>query len=396
MALVSIPNPDLVVSPVDNNVHWNLPNYRRQGYQNLHIIARYVTSLRSARLLPLKKDIDFTIGERPDVARFLSVPHFSGLVVARDDRILYEAYAPDFGPDKPHAVQSISKTIINIMLGRCVADGLLDLDRPVKDYLPEIGTGYAEATVRAVSDMNVVNDYSDDAGDPTATTTWISLETAVGIRSPADDGTGLTIRSLLCGITSDDVINRTGNVIYKTANTELLGWILERVSKRSPRSWLIEIVEGAGFEGSFHIACDREGVPLLGGGASLSARDLTRFGLLFARRGVGVDGRRVADARFIEETRRDPGPPWPKPREGMYYSRQTTTNGIWLGHGGYGGQYLLANPDTGTTVVYMAVHENESGDSPDLYPSLINMMADLAAAEGPTSQQLIKQVTSGT
>lgn len=380
MTLVSIPNPDLVVSPVDNNVHWNLPNYRRQGFQNLHNIARYVTSLRSARLLPFKKDIDFTIGERPDVARFLSVPHFSGFVVARDDRILYEAYAPDFGPDRPHSVQSITKTLLNLMLGRCVAEGLLNLDRPVKDYLPEIGSGYAEATVRAVADMDVTNDYSDNGNAPVATT-WYSVEAAAGMRSPADDATGLTIRSLLCGITGDDLVNRTGHVIYKTANTELLGWIVERVSNRSLSSWLIEIVEGAGFEGSFHVACDCEGVPVLGGGASLSARDLARFGLLFARKGLGVDGRRVADAGFIEETRRNPGPPWPKPREGMYYSRQTTTNGTWIGHGGFGGQYLLANPDTGIVVVYMAVFENESGDSKDLYPPLINMMAEVAAAE---------------
>ncbi|MER9657858.1 beta-lactamase family protein [Mesorhizobium sp. M0152] len=395
MTLASIPNPDLVVSPIDNNVHWNLANFRRQGYQNLHTIARYVTSLRSARFLPFKKDIDFTIGERPDVTRFLSVPHFSGFVVARDDRILYEAYAPDFGPDKPYSIQSITKTLLNIMLGRCVADGLLDLNKRVNDYLPEIGTGYAEATVRAVADMNVANDYSDDGNAPVAIT-WSTIEAAAGMRSPADHATGLTIRSLLCQVTGDDVVNRTGHVIYKTANTELLGWIVERVSKRSLGSWLIEIVEAAGFEGSLHIACDCDGVPVLGGGASLSARDLARFGLLFARKGEGVDGLRVADSGFIEETRRDHGPPWPKPREGLYYSRQTTTNGTWIGHGGYGGQYLLANPDTGIAVVYMAVHENESGDSPGLYPPLINMLADLAAAEGPTSQQLIRQATSGT
>ncbi|RWQ61955.1 hypothetical protein [Mesorhizobium sp.] len=98
---MSIANPDLVVLPIDNGVHWNLPNNRRHIFQNLHTIARYVTSLRSPRALPLRKDIDWSIGERPDVARFLSVPHFSGFVVARGDRILYEAYASDFGPDRP-------------------------------------------------------------------------------------------------------------------------------------------------------------------------------------------------------------------------------------------------------------------------------------------------------
>ncbi|MER8734277.1 beta-lactamase family protein [Mesorhizobium sp. M1227] len=373
MTLASIPNPDLVISPIENSAHWNLANYRRQGFHNLHTIASYVTSLRSPRVLPFRKDIDWTIGERPDVARFLSVPHFSGFVVARDDRILYEAYASDFGPNRPHAIMSITKMALNIMLGRCVAEGLLDLDRPVKDYLPEIGTGFGEATVRAVADMNVANEDGD--------ATWFAMEAATGWRSPPDDGTELTIRSIICGITGDNLVNRTGHLIYNNGNPEVIGWIVERVSKRSLRNWLIEIVEASGLEGSYHIACDREGVPEFGGGASLSARDLARFGLLLARGGMGIDGRRVADAAFIEETRRNPGPSWPQPREGLYYSRFTTTNGTWIGHGGSGGTYLLANPDTGIAVVYMAVFENESGDSADFWQPLISMMAELASAE---------------
>ncbi|MER9058432.1 hypothetical protein, partial [Mesorhizobium sp. M0910] len=81
MTIVSILNPDLVVSHVDNKPHWKLSNQRRQGFQNLHTVARYVTSLRSPRVLPFRKDIDWTIADRPDVARFRSLPHFSGFVV---------------------------------------------------------------------------------------------------------------------------------------------------------------------------------------------------------------------------------------------------------------------------------------------------------------------------
>ncbi|WP_288142286.1 serine hydrolase domain-containing protein [Mesorhizobium sp.] len=373
MTIASIPNPDLVVSPIENSPHWSLTNHRRHGFQNVHTMGRYTTSLRSSRVLPFRKDIDWTIGDRADVARFRSAAHFSGLVVARGDRILYEAYAPDFGPDRPQLVCSITKMNLNIMLGRCVADGILDLERRVKDYLPEIGTGYGEATVRAVADMNIANDYSDDGA------TAISLEAAAGWRLSPEDGTELTIRPILCGITGDDLVNRIGGPDYKSASSDVLGWVVERVSKRPVRDWLIEIVEGAGFEGSFHIACDREGIPGLGGFASLSARDLARYALLFARRGEGIDGRRVADAGFIDETRRNPGPLWPKPREGLYYSRHTTTDGTFVGHAGYGGQFVVANPDTGTAVVYMGVHENKDGDRMDMYPALIRMMAEIAA-----------------
>ncbi|MES0182848.1 beta-lactamase family protein [Mesorhizobium sp. M0025] len=376
MTLCSIANPDLATQ-FDNKPRWNLPDHRRSGFHNLHTTLRYTMSMRAPRVLPLRKEVDWTIGERPEVARYLAMPHFSAFVVVRDDRILYEAYAPDFGPERPHPIMSITKTTLNLMLGRAVADGLVDLDARVGTYLPEIGTGYAEATVKAVADMNVANDFSEDYSDPY--TSSFDMEAAIGWRLPPGGQNEETTRSFICGITGDDLANRTGEVLYKSTNSDLIGWIIERASGRALRDWLIEIIEGAGLERSFHITCDREGVPLVDGGACLTARDLARYGLLFARKGEGVDGRRVGDAAFIEETRSNPGPSWPKPRDWMLYSRQTFTDGTWLGHGGYGGQFMLANPDTGVVVVYFSVLENKSASDAAFSSDLVKMMSELAA-----------------
>ncbi|MER9714456.1 beta-lactamase family protein [Mesorhizobium sp. M0174] len=380
MTLPSIANPDLVTL-FDHKARWNLPDYRRAGFHNLHTTLRYGFSMRAPRVLPLRKEIDWTIGERPEVARYLAMPHFSAIVVVRGERVLYEAYAPDFGPDRPHPIMSITKTTLNLMLGRVVADGLVNLDDQVRTYLPEIGTGYAEATVRAVADMNVANDFTEDYNDPQSTVH--QLDYATGFRLPPEGQKEETTRSFVCGITGGDLANRTGEALYKSTNTDVLGWIVERVSGRPLRDWLIEIVEAAGLEGCFHITCDREGVPLVCGGACLTARDLARYGLLFARKGEGIDGRRVGDAAFIEATRRNPGPVYRTVAgEGpsvSRYSRQTFTDGTWLGHGGYGGQFMLANPDTDTAVVYFSVLENQSASVRDFIGPLVKMMAEVAA-----------------
>ncbi|TIY03606.1 MAG: serine hydrolase, partial [Mesorhizobium sp.] len=243
MTVPSIPNPDLITL-FDNTARWNLPDHRRHGFHNIHTTMLYSMSLRAPRVLPLRKEIDWTIGERPGVARFLGMPHFSAFVVVRDDRVLYEAYAPDFGPEKPHAIMSITKTTLNLMLGRAVADGLVDLDERVGAYLPEIGTGYAEATVKAVADMNVVNDFSEDYSDPY--TSSFDMDVAGGWRLPAEGQKDETARSFLCGVTGDDLVNRSGEALYKSANSDVIGWIIERASGRPLRDWLIEIVEAAG------------------------------------------------------------------------------------------------------------------------------------------------------
>ena len=81
---------------------------------------------------------------------------------------------------------------------------------------------------------------------------------------------------------------------------------MERASGRSLASLLQEIVEAAGLEQSFHCACDKDFVPITSGGGFLCARDLARYGQLFVRRGVGVDGSVVGSGAFLDETRRPP------------------------------------------------------------------------------------------
>ncbi|MER8401995.1 hypothetical protein [Mesorhizobium sp. M1348] len=91
---------------------------------------------------------------------------------------------PDFGPARLHPIMSITKTTLNLMLGGAVANGLVHLDARVGTYLPEIGSGYAEATVKAVADMNVANDFSEDMSDPY--TSAFDMEAATGWRLPLE------------------------------------------------------------------------------------------------------------------------------------------------------------------------------------------------------------------
>jgi len=184
--------------------------------------------------------------------------------------VLFERYAPDFGPDQPHSIQSITKTLMNLMVGRLVEQGVLDLSKTIEHYVPEIGSGYAKATLQQVLNMDVVNDYSQEFADPRAT--YYRYEEAMGWRLPLDPEQEPTQRGFLPQIASTDPTNHSGHIHYKDANTELLGWVVERAGGRSLRSSLADIVDAAGLEGSFHITTDRAGAPTLSGGGCLTAR----------------------------------------------------------------------------------------------------------------------------
>ena len=372
-------DPDLVVGE-GGRPGWNQPDRRRRAFHAMPGVFRYSLGLRAPAILRFTKAIDHRMGDLPAVQRLTTSPQFSAIVVARDGVMVFERYAPDFGPTQPHSVQSITKTTMQLVVGRLVEDGRVDLDREVRHYLPDIGSGYAAARVQDVLDMNVINDYSEDYADPNAAV--FVQEAAFGWRLPGPGQPEISNREFVRSIRSAEVSNRTGFVQYKSANTDVLGEIAERITGRSLRSLLLDIVEAAGIEGVFHIGTDRAGTPIISGGACFTARDLARYALLFVRGGVGVNGNAVGSHAFIETTRHRSGVSYAAPRDWLRYSNHTMTDGVSVGHGGYGGQYMLANPDTGVVVVYFSVLENEAGFDAGYSAAVIRMAEEVSRVAG--------------
>jgi CubicO group peptidase (beta-lactamase class C family) len=368
------PSPDLLVGE-GARPGWNQPDRRRRAFHNMHTVFRYSLGIRAPEVLRLGKVVDRRIGDLASVRRLTGTTYFSGMVAVRGGDVLFERYAPDFGPHQPHSVQSITKTTMNLVVGLLVERGKVDLGREVRHYLPGIGSGYAPATVQDVLDMNVINDYSEDYSDPLASV--FLQEVAMGWRLPGPGAREVANREFVHGIKSADVTNRAGLVQYKSANTDVIGEIAERVSGRPLRDMLIDIVEAAGLEGTFHIGTDRAGTPIINGGACLTARDLARYALLFVRGGRGVGGQQVGSRAFIETTRTRQGVPYAAPRHWQRYSNHTATDGQCLGHGGYGGQYMLANPDTGVVVVFFSVLENADAYDAGYSAEVIRMAEEI-------------------
>jgi CubicO group peptidase (beta-lactamase class C family) len=352
-AVETTPNPLLTVAE-NGYTRWNTPEHRRAGFRSIRDLARYGITLRAPHVWVLRKDIDHTIADIPNVQRMTGSTAFCALVVLKDGMIAYEKYAADFAPSQLHTIMSITKTSMSLVVGRLVDEGNLDLNAAVKTYLPEVGSGYAEASVQQVLDMNVVNTYIEDYSDPSCSA--FDSEETFGWRLPRG-GQEQTIREFLCTITSDGITNHTGEMLYKSSNTDILGWIVERQSGRSLRDWYREIAEAAGIEHSMYISTDREFVPLASGGASLSARDLARYGSLFLRGGAGVNGEQVGSPTLLDAARTNRGT---TRADGYRYSNQLVTNGRWLAHGGYGGQWMMADPDTNVVVAFFSVLENTS------------------------------------
>ena len=321
--------------------------------------------------MTLTANTDPRISALESVATLTATPWFSAMIVIRDQHILFERYAPDFNTGSVHSIQSITKTLVNLMAGRLRDSGVLDLSRHVAHYIPEIGSGYARATIQEVLNMDVINEYSEDFSDPSSM--YFAHEEAMGWRLPASLAHELTQHRFLPEIKSLDITNRNGFVSYKDANTAVLGWVIERASGRPLREFLADIVDAAGLEEALYITTDRSGVPTLEGGVSLTVRDLARYFSIFARGGIGVRGEVVGSGSFIEETLRS-GVPMPHPHLNTQYSNHLMVSGSYFGHGGWGGQYVIANKKTGVVAAFLSAIDTPHGSLEGYLAPLVNMM----------------------
>ena len=374
-------NPNLVILK-DNKAKWYLPETRRDGYRNLHKINRYGVLLRSDLVLKLRDNHKKNIDEKEKVKELINHRYFCSLIVGRGNEIFFEKYADDFTQDQPQTIMSITKMFLNLFIGELIENKKIDINNKVSYYLPNIGSGYASAKIQDVLNMNIINSYSEDYTDP-FTSSYLH-ESVCGWRLPEKLGEVQAQEDYLNSIKANednDLTNHTDIAHYKSANTDVIGLIVEKVSGKSLRDWMLKAVEAAGFEDALYMGTDRYGMPWISGGGCLTTRDFLRYGLLFSNLGNGVGDRKIGSSSFIEKTLTNSGPKYMElgNNKFVYYSNSTMKSGDWIGHSGLGGQFLAINLKTHIVAAYFSVIDTPSGTDEEYKKKMINMLDEIVS-----------------
>lgn len=224
-----------------------------------------------------------------------------GVLVLHRGRIVYERYFGVLEPDGLHGAMSITKSFVGTLAAMLVADGELDPDRRVDAYVPELSaSAFGSATVRQVMDMTTGILFREDYADPEAEI-WAHANAGNPLPKPSTYRGPRSYHEFLVTVRED---GRHGErFAYKTANTDVLGWILARVSGR-PVARLLEerIWSRLGAEHDAYFSVDSTGTPFAGGGLNTSLRDLARFGELM-RQGGRLDGQQIIPEAAIVDVR---------------------------------------------------------------------------------------------
>ena len=378
-SLISELNPSLAILR-DNKAKWYLPETRREGYRNLHKINRYGLLFRSDLVLKLTPNFNKDIEKKTSVKKITNHKYFCSLLVGKNQEILYEKYANDFSKSQPQTIMSITKMFINLFIGELLEKKLIDLNKNISHYLPDIGTGYASAKIQDVLNMNIDNSYSEDYTDPYASS--YLHESVIGWRLPKNLQDIENQEKYLNKIEAKkdkDLDNNSEFSHYKSANTDVLGVLVEKISGKPLRDWLLSAVEAAGFEDALYMGTDRNYIPWIAGGGCLISRDFLRYGLLFSRKGQGVENRKVGSASFIDQTLKNKGTKYMELKKDkfLYYSNSTMKSGDWIGHSGLGGQFLAVNLKTGIVAAYFSVIDTPTGTDEKYKADMINMLDEI-------------------
>lgn len=282
--------------------NWRTAPFSRQAFRNIAGLmqtatipsdtghpARWQTALK-----PLQ---DFKLplpgGESLGLEDFLRRTRTDGFLVIADGQVAFEWLDEGMQADTPHILMSATKSVVGLLCGVLTAQGTLDVDALASHYVPEIAhTGFAGATVRQLMDMRT---------DPGLEAVDLKRYAAATGWEPAPaEGRATGLHRFFVDLPARRTTH--GGVFrYISANTDLLGWVIERATGRSLAESIGQhLWKPMGAQHPGAITLDFEGAPRATGGLCATLRDFARVGQLVVDGGTH-SGKQVVPSAWIDD-----------------------------------------------------------------------------------------------
>lgn len=227
----------------------------------------------------------------------LDLLYSDGILVLHRGKVVYARAGGALDADGRHIAWSVTKSFVGLLAETLIAEGALDETRTVAAYVPELAnSGYADATVRQLLDMQTGVAFDERYGDPDSA---ITRHATAGGMIPRTPGAS-TPDGFLAFLKAVPKAGPHGErMTYRTADTDALGWVIARASGKP----LVTLFEerfwkpmGMAHDAQFHV--DAVGTPFAGGGLNLALGDLARFGEMVRLKGR-FNGRQIVPEAAI-------------------------------------------------------------------------------------------------
>jgi CubicO group peptidase (beta-lactamase class C family) len=302
-----------------------------------------------ARQLPPKGEpFRFTENPSPNQIKNFSATYLDSLLAAtptvafliiRHDTLLFEKYCRGYAKNSPVASFSMAKSYTSALLGIAIQEGFVkSVDEKIITYIPELADrqGFDKITILHLLQMTS------------------GIKSNESYYSPFSDAAKMYygrnlrryIRHLKAGYPPGT------KFVYRSINTQLLGLIIERATKRNISDYFAEKLWqplGMEYEASWSLDKKKNGLEKTFCCLNAKARDFAKFGRLYLHKG-DYNGKQIVPESWVQASTRidtTQGSVW-------YYQYQW-----WLTNkrqnnftaNGLHGQYIYINPGKQLVIV---------------------------------------------
>ncbi len=266
---------------------------------------------------------------------YMHAQHIAGVMVLQHGKIRLQRYAANFGPQQRWTSFSVAKSFTSTLLGAAVRDGYIhSLDDTLVTYIPQLhDSAYADVTVRQLLTMTSGVRWNEDYADPKS-------DVAQMYRSACSNGQPHVL-PYLEKLPRQWPAGTHWN--YNTAETDLLGILVQRATHRSLARYLQQTIwQPYGMAADAYWLKDEcDGSDTGGSGLSATLADYARMGQ-FMLGSARINGTSVVADDWLHNALRkqqDVG----EPGRGYGYQWWTYDDGSYAGIGIFG-QLLYVNP----------------------------------------------------
>jgi CubicO group peptidase (beta-lactamase class C family) len=357
-ALAGVASAQSVIVTPDNNaklrqvgaavLFWS-QQQRDQNFREMEKIFPGHVVKAGTKVRPLPNGKSLPIAEA-DVKAGMADLNISGLIVVQDGKVRLERYGLGFGPQGRWTSFSVAKSFTSTLVGAAIRDGYIkSIDDPVTRYIPDLAVGgYDGVTVRQLLTMTSGVKWNEDYTDPKSDVARMFSDAV-----PAGQDPTIWYMKKLPRESSPG-----SKWVYKTGETNLIGVLVERATKKSLAEYLTEKVwKPWGMERDAFWMTNPAGSEVSGCCLSVSLRDYARMGMFALSGGKGV----VPDDWFAHATSNQV--PIPKDEGGFGYGYQwwTLPGGRFAAIGIFG-QSILVDPAKKLVVVMSGSWPTATGE----------------------------------
>jgi CubicO group peptidase (beta-lactamase class C family) len=313
------------------------------------------------------------------VAAVDKIDTLHSFMILRHGNVIGEGWWKPEAEDKPHVLNSLSKSFNSTAVGLAIEAGKLSLDDPVLKFFPDDAPPDPSENLKAMTVRDLLT-----------MTTGQETEAKTIAGKP-------TVKEFL----AQPVPYKPGtHFLYNTVGSYVLSAIVTRVTAQTSLEYLKpRLFEPLGIENPRWDASP-EGNSLGGYGMYICTEDIAKFGQLYLQNGMWkgqqlipkqwIDQATVKQVSNEKEYHAKIGVDW---TQGYGFQFWRCTHNAVRGDGA-GGQFCVMMRDQDAVVVITADTGNMQGELNAIWDNLLPAFQDKPLAEDPAAEQKLKEMVS--